>query len=786
MTFLNRALSVILVSVLILSACAISLPSFAKNSESLEIDDSLPIMYIDTDSKLNPGRDDNSEYFAGSMRIELNDYYADCENAYTTDQMKKLGIRTRGNSTRTFPGVINTGKFSYRLKLEEKADLFGMGASKNWALLANVYDQTNMRNTFAYELAKAMGIAYCESTWVVLYLNGEYRGLYQLCETISIAKTRLDITDWGDIVEDVAKAISKKEKLDSAQAKALEKAMEADMSWVTSGKFQNYNISDYYNKEFDITSGYLIEYDSFDNPHDDRPHLFDGGTTPAGVELKIDIPEYAYTNSDMLGYVRELVLNFEEAVTSPNFCTSDGRHYSEFCDLESLVDFYLVNAILMNGEYGIRSMFFYIEDGKIHWGPVWDFDCAAGNAITVTPSYEGMIGIGGGRNHWYKALYNDTYFMTLVQNRFAAIRGTLDAAIESVQIYRKYIEAEAKRDYDKYGPRYFSDPKITLGNFDKEYTIYSTWQRARIAWLEKAFFTGSYAIMGDMEYSDKMNVWLNYSGGKGALASDTLTQYGAKSDFLYNPQKGGKIQMRFTTTHTTAEKALIFVNGKLYKETKLNNTSAAVVTLTQSDLCLEAGARNSVHLVLYNIYGDPYRRYGLTILVGEPPGTDQKVVQIGDSYTLVNTGDEFTLPAAPKDQQGLKFVGWTDGENVYPAGSRITVSDSMALYEKWTHTDMKSVLFAGSTGILYANAYISGNDDPANPPTLPDDSNDHAGNGEGDDIPSYGQDDPDSGDQEVVNGENNRKVWIPVICAALVVCAAAVAVIIAGKRKKSK
>ncbi len=792
MSLPKKALAIILVSIFIFSVCATSLSSFAKSSESLKIDDSLPIVYIDTDSKINPGRDDNSEYFDGSMRIELNNYYADCENAYTTSQMKKMGIRTRGNSTRTFAGAVDTGKFSYRLKLEEKADLFGMGASKNWALLANVYDQTNMRNTFAYELAKALGVAYCDSTWVVLYLNGEYRGLYQLCETISVAKTRLDITDWGDIVKDAAQAIAKKELLDSAEAKELEKAMEKDLSWVTSGKFQNYKISDYYDKELDITSGYLIEYDSFDNPHDDRPHLFDGGTTPAGVELKIDTPEYTYTNSDMLGYVRELILNFEEAVTAPNFCTSDGRHYSEFCDIESLVDYYLINAVLMNGEFGIRSMFFYIEDGKIHWGPVWDFDCAAGNAITVTTSYEGMIGTQGGRNHWYKALYNDSYFMTLVQNRFAAIRGTLDAAIESVKIYRQYIAAEANRDYQKYGSRYFNDPSNTLESFDKEFAFYLNWQKNRIAWLEKAFFSGDYSIMGEMPYSDKLTVQLNYSDGKGKLASDTLTQYGAVSSFIYSPQTGGTVKMRFMTTHTTVTKVLLFVNGKFCKEVKLNDISAPVVTLGESELCLEKGARNSVHLVLYNIDGNPYRRYGFSILVGDVPETDQKVVQINGSYTLVKEGDCFTLPSAPKNQSGLEFVGWTDGEDIYAAGSTITVSESMALYEKWTHTDMKSVLFVDSTEILYGNTYInpkedSENDNVANPPTEPGDNKDNKNDESGDNTRPYETSGADSDREDDRNDKNNRNEWkvlIPVIGVIIVIGVAVAAVIIVVKRKK--
>ena len=71
----------------------------------------------------------------------------------------------------------------------------GMGQAQRWILLANGYDASNLKNKVAYDLAKAAGMAYSpDSQWVDLYLNGEYAGIYLLCERNEVHPERVDIT----------------------------------------------------------------------------------------------------------------------------------------------------------------------------------------------------------------------------------------------------------------------------------------------------------------------------------------------------------------------------------------------------------------------------------------------------------------------------------------------------------------------------------------------------------------------------------------------------------------
>lgn len=98
-------------------------------------------------------------------------------------------IRGRGNSTwEWYP------KKPYRLKLDEKAEILGLAADKDWVLLANYRDPTHLMNTFVFGMGEGLGIPYPNHTrYVELTVNGDYKGLYQLTEQVEQGKNRVNI-----------------------------------------------------------------------------------------------------------------------------------------------------------------------------------------------------------------------------------------------------------------------------------------------------------------------------------------------------------------------------------------------------------------------------------------------------------------------------------------------------------------------------------------------------------------------------------------------------------------
>ena len=56
----------------------------------------------------------------------------------------------------------------------------------------------------------------------------------------------------------------------------------------------------------------------------------------------MDSPTALSTNTEMYSFVYNLIAKFEEAAFSPNFCTAEGQHWSEFVDIQSFIDFWLI------------------------------------------------------------------------------------------------------------------------------------------------------------------------------------------------------------------------------------------------------------------------------------------------------------------------------------------------------------------------------------------------------------------------------------------------------------
>ncbi len=98
------------------------------------------------------------------------------------------GIRIRGNSTAA------SDKKPYNIKFENKKTLLGIKGSRKWCLLANHFDKTLIRNKLAYDFCKTAGVpCYLESAMVEVFVDGAYKGLYQLTEPVSDAKTSVNI-----------------------------------------------------------------------------------------------------------------------------------------------------------------------------------------------------------------------------------------------------------------------------------------------------------------------------------------------------------------------------------------------------------------------------------------------------------------------------------------------------------------------------------------------------------------------------------------------------------------
>ncbi len=283
-------------------------------------------------------------------------------------------LTSHGNSSWDY-----SKKKPYNLKLPTKADLFGLGKAKKWALLSNYLDHSMMRNVFTNEMSRAAGAEYVmDSVFVDLYADGSYRGTYQLCERVQIQKQRVNITDLEEKTEKI-----NTQELDQYQRIAV------GADGVYDCKVNSYKYYDIPNDPEDITGGYLLQFQQF-NRYGRKADS--GFVTKRGHPIQIDGPECA--SKAQVEYIRDFVQELEDAVYSETGYNEKGKHYSDYMDVDSFIRAYLADEISMNIDAGTSSFYMWKDsdltgDGKLHFSPVWDFDLAYGTFSTSRKNSDG-------------------------------------------------------------------------------------------------------------------------------------------------------------------------------------------------------------------------------------------------------------------------------------------------------------------------------------------------------------------------------------------------------------
>lgn len=274
-------------------------------------------------------------------------------------------IKGRGNST------WNMEKKPYNLKLDKKADLFDMGKSKKWSLIANHSDESLARNVAAYYAAKEAGLPFtplfvpCD-----VYINNEYQGAYLLTTRVEVDETRVDIDNLDDVNEEIC--VDKfGEDFD------MDTLAKGGIYGKWAGLLQNtkkwVEVPDA--GETDITGGYILEMELANRYSDE----ICGFVTSRSQPLTLKSPEYA--SEAQAEYISDYYQRFEDAVFADDGKNDKGEHYTELADLDSLAKFYAINEWASNQDCGLTSTYFYKPAGeKLYAGPVWDFDiCFANN-----------------------------------------------------------------------------------------------------------------------------------------------------------------------------------------------------------------------------------------------------------------------------------------------------------------------------------------------------------------------------------------------------------------------
>ena len=318
-----------------------------SDTSALVMRSKLPSLFIsmeENDKALIYG--DKSQWASASIVLFL----PDGTNEYEGD----ISIKTRGNSSWETPE-----KKSFTIKLSQSERLLGKEKEKSFTLLNNILDASFIRNAMAFHLSNTLGIFAPDFTFITLYLNGDYLGVYQMTNQIKVGKRSVNVVD-----------LEKENKRVNDQPLSEYPAFSIKELWMVGYK-RGVCIA---NPE-DITGGYLLDYNGSHDSYKNEISYFISNT---GDPIRIKSPKHA--SPEQVAYIANFYDQLEAAVMDPSgHHPVTGKHYSEYIDMESFARYFLLQEITQNLDGGWCSFYMHKDVGdssKMVAGPAWDFDRA--------------------------------------------------------------------------------------------------------------------------------------------------------------------------------------------------------------------------------------------------------------------------------------------------------------------------------------------------------------------------------------------------------------------------
>lgn len=359
-----------------------------------ETNTKIPAVFLTTEDPKAILRD---EYCPCTLQIDA----GMTNGEYSSTEVIAGKIRGRGHSTWEWP------KKPYKIKLEEKVSLLGMSEAKSWVLLANYADESLLRNTTAFEIARSMGTFRFvpHAIPVDVYMNGIYQGVYTLGEQLEVKSSRLAI--------------------DNGLA--------------------------------NVNTGYLLEIGGADPNTDKKGWNYFDLPSGCGINILIKSPdtendpkaEYNWTQ-EHYDYIYKYMCKADNAITTLT-------DYDKYINVDSFIDWFLLHELTYNLDSCFNRSCYITKQtlGRLEMGPVWDFDLAFGNMYMDNPEYNDWATVGSTDRSsyigltWFNYLLTDEAFRSKARARWDEIKDTMvQTAMDTIDKYKPLISESAEMNFE--------------------------------------------------------------------------------------------------------------------------------------------------------------------------------------------------------------------------------------------------------------------------------------------------------------------------------------------------
>ncbi len=417
-----------------------------------------------------------------------------------------VNIRARGNST------FHAPKKPYRLKFDKKQEMLGLNggkAYKSWVLMADYYDGSMLRTYGTFKFAKALmdGKYYSsDCTHVEVYLNGEYRGVYLLCEQTQINRGRVDIPEMkegdrsvkqGYLMIGVGGQVDEPELItvrpeitvrDRNGNTQYYGGVNFTLSGGTYTREQKEYVSNYVSGVFKVVASAVYDHEYYNLSRDGR-------LTP---KRKF---EWAKTEEEKQIETISAVFNLESAVS---MCILD-----EICKNLDAMAFNMYVDLSPEG------------DGVLTLAAPWDFDFSMANThYSTTHSYTGFYATnlsaseGVRVNLWYVMLGSIPWFEDMIREHWQENYVELKTVVSDMISVNNGYDAAFNRDWDRWGRAVdrqliHHHSHADLSTFREHMdagTFVTDWLTMRLWWLNKQWGDGTKDDLFDAEEAPELQL----------------------------------------------------------------------------------------------------------------------------------------------------------------------------------------------------------------------------------------------------------------------------------------
>ena len=442
----------------------------------------LPLMIINTNGQVIPKEAPRINADMGLIyngEGELNKD-SDSWNEYSG----KISIKQRGESSLGFL------KKSYTIELQNEdgsnnnVSLLGLPAENDFVLHGPYSDKTMIKNVLTYELYRRTGKWAPRTRYIEIILNGDYRGVFVLTESLKRDENRVDI-----------------DKLTSNDTSAI-----------------------------DISGGYILRRDKT-NGMDENEYWTSPVDQPYNQRMKYQYfdPKFEDLTSDQANYIKDWMKNFDEVMSGNNF-KDPVSGYSQYIKVKSFIDMMFINEISKGIDNYAFSTYFHKENdadgGKLVAGAPWDYNLGYGNLDYGldwdAPETYGWAFPQGGRTYWFKRLMEDETYKNRVYCRWTDFRSTIysdESVISIIDSCINVLGDAVARNFEKYPKfsQYIWPAKQPIPDtYEEEIANLKSWLLGRLKWMDEQWLNiGACSENHDLvalskpAYLDKVPIFAN-------------------------------------------------------------------------------------------------------------------------------------------------------------------------------------------------------------------------------------------------------------------------------------